>query len=205
MTRFARVIPLLALFLAAAPLGACIETAVVVGAGAAGSTAFQERGGKGGASDLGLRAEIVHYWFQADQRFMSDLNLQIYEGRVLVSGELANEELRATAIQLTWKAKGVREVLNEVVIGAAAGLGTYWRDSLIVRELDARLLLAKDVSYLDYSIESFNGVVFLIGVAQDQAELDRVLAIARNIGGVKRVASHVLLKDDPRRFRPPPA
>ena len=193
MTRPTRFNLLLTLALAVAPLAGCVEAA------------FQERGGKSGTADTALRAEIVHYWFQQDQRYMSDLNLQIYEGRVLVSGELANEDLRATAIQLTWKAKGVREVINDVEIGNAAGVGTYWRDSLIVRELDARLLLAKNVSYLDYSIECFNGVVYLLGVAQDQAELDRVLTIARNISNVKRVANHVLLKDDPRRFRPPPA
>jgi len=191
--------------LAAAPLAACIETAVVGGAAAGTSVALQERGVKGTASDIGIRSEIVHYWTQTDQRYLSDLNLQIYEGRVLVSGEVANEDLRAQAIQLAWKAKGVREVINEVEVGGAGGVGTYWRDSLIVRELDFRLLTTKGVPYNDVSIECFNGVVFLIGVADTQEGIDGASNVARNIKNVRKVVNYMLLKSDPRRFQAPPA
>jgi osmotically-inducible protein OsmY len=97
----------------------------------------------------------------------------------------------------------VREVLNEVEVGNSGGLRTYWTDSKIVRELEARMLLEKGITSPNYSVESYNGTVFLIGVAQDQTELNRVLQLARNISSVKKVVNHVLLKDDPRRFRAP--
>ncbi|MBL8696876.1 MAG: BON domain-containing protein [Alphaproteobacteria bacterium] len=184
---------------------ACVETAVVGGAAVIGSAALQERGIKGAASDTAVRARIVHEWNSASGVFMRDLNLQVWEGRVLVSGEIANEDLRAQAIQLAWKAEGVREVINEVEIGNAGGFRTYVVDSRIVSELETRMKLEKGVSSVNYSTESFNGAVYLIGVAQDQEELNRVLQLARNISGVRRVVSHVLLKDDPKRFRKPPA
>jgi len=186
-------------------LAGCIETAVVGGAAAVGSTALQDRGVKGAAIDLGIRSEINDLWFKDEngQVLMRDLNLQVQEGRVLVSGEVANADLRARAVQLAWKASGVREVLNEVEVGNSGGLRTYWTDSKIVRELEARMLLEKGVTSPNYSVESYNGTVFLIGVAQDQTELNRVLQLARNISSVKKVVNHVLLKDDPRRFRAP--
>ncbi|MBM3477712.1 MAG: BON domain-containing protein [Alphaproteobacteria bacterium] len=186
-------------------LAGCIETAVVGGAAAVGSTALQDRGVKGAAIDLGIRSEINDLWFKDEngQVLMRDVNLQVQEGRVLVSGEVANADLRARAVQLAWKASGVREVLNEVEVGNSGGLRTYWTDSKIVRELEARMLLEKGVTSPNYSVESYNGTVFLIGVAQDQTELNRVLQLARNISSVKKVVNHVLLKDDPRRFRAP--
>jgi osmotically-inducible protein OsmY len=189
------------------PLAACVETAVVGGAAAVGTTALQERGVKGAASDLAIRTQINDLWIgdASGQVFMRDLNLQVYEGRLLVSGEVANGDLRAQAVQLAWKASGVKEVVNEVEIGATGGLRTYWVDSRIVRELEARMLLERGVSSPNYSVESYNGTVFLLGVAQDQTELNRVLQLARNISSVKKVVSHVLMKDDPRRFRGPPA
>ena len=49
-----RALPVLAVL----PLAACVETAVVGGAAAVGTTALQERGVKGAASDLGIRTEI---------------------------------------------------------------------------------------------------------------------------------------------------
>lgn len=198
-----RTLPVLAVL----PLAACVETAVVGGAAAVGSTALQERGVKGAASDLGIRTEINDLWVRDanGQVFMRDLNLQVYEGRVLVSGEVANADLRAQAVQLAWKASGVKEVINEIEVGNTGGLRTYWVDSRIVRELEARMLLERGVSSPNYSVESYNGNVYLLGVAQDQTELNRVLQLARNISSVKKVVSHVLMKDDPRRFRGPPA
>jgi len=203
--RHAGLLPRVLPALAALALAGCIETAVVGGAAAVGSTALQDRGVKGAAIDLGIRSEINDLWFKDEngQVLMRDVNLQVQEGRVLVSGEVANADLRARAVQLAWKASGVREVLNEVEVGNSGGLRTYWTDSKIVRELEARMLLEKGVTSPNYSVESYNGTVFLIGVAQDQTELNRVLQLARNISSVKKVVNHVLLKDDPRRFRAP--
>jgi len=202
--RALRLLPVLALL---PLLGACVETAVIGGtATALGSAALQERGVKGAAADLAIRMEINDLWLKdtSGQVFMRDLNLQVQEGRVLVSGEVATADMRADAIQLAWKASGVREVINEVEIGNTGGLRTYWTDSRIVRELETRMLLERGVSSLNYSVESYNGTIYLLGVAQDDIELGRVLQLARNIGGVKRVVTHVLLRDDPRRFRAAP-
>lgn len=205
-SRLARVLLRVLPAISALGLAACVETAVIGGAAAVGSVALQDRGIKGASQDLALRAQINDLWFKDPngQAFMRDLNLQVQEGRVLVSGEVATADMRADAIQLAWKASGVREIINEVEVGNTGGLRTYWNDSKIVRELEGRMLLEREVTSPNYSVESYNGVVFLLGVAQDQTELNRVLQLARNIGGVKKVVNHVLLRDDPRRFRPAP-
>jgi osmotically-inducible protein OsmY len=192
------------LLTAAFALSGCLETAVGAGA-AVGTTAMQERGVKGAVADTAIRAEINHNWLDKDHRLFIDLNLQVHEGRVLVSGVVKEPEVRAEAIQLTWKAKGIREVINEVeVIPEGTGIVDYGRDTAISTELKARLLFAKEINSVNYSTEVVNGSVYLLGVAQNQAELERVLNVARNIKNVKRVVNHVLMKDDPRRFRDPP-
>ncbi|MFM8990182.1 MAG: BON domain-containing protein, partial [Alphaproteobacteria bacterium] len=156
--RHAGLLPRILPVLAVLALAGCVETAVIGGA-AVGSTALQDRGVKGAAVDLGIRSAINDLWFKDEngQVLMRDLNLQVQEGRVLVSGELANADLRARAVQLAWKASGVREVLNEVEVGNNGGLRTYWTDSKIVRELEARMLLEKGVTSPNYSVESYNG------------------------------------------------
>lgn len=192
------------LLLAGLSLAGCIEAAVGAGA-AVGTTAMQERGVKGATNDLAIRAEINHQWLNQDHRLFMDLNLQVYEGRALVSGAVKDAQVRADAIQLAWKAKGVREVINEVeVVPNGTGLVDYARDTAITTELKSRLLFAKEINSVNYSVEVVNGSVYLLGVAQTPAELDRVLNIARNIGNVKRVVTHILMKDDPRRFQDPP-
>jgi osmotically-inducible protein OsmY len=205
MNRFARTMlaPAL-LMLAAGALQGCVAAAVGAGA-TAGVAATEERGIKGAASDTSIRAEINHYWLQKDQNLFADCNLQIQEGRVLVTGAVKNPDTRAEAIQLAWKAKGVREVINEIEVTDQGGVGAYARDTAIVTELRSKLLFAKDIQSVNYSIESVNGVVYMLGVAQNQVELDKAINIARNVNYVRRVVSHVLLKDDPRRFKEPTA
>lgn len=196
--------PLIVLVLALAPLlQGCLELAVATGA-TVGVAAVQERGVTGTAKDQAIRAEINHLWLQKDHQYFIDLNLQIQEGRVLVSGTVKDPETRAEAIQLVWQAKNVREVINEVEVTNEGGAVSYGRDTAINTELRARLLFAKNVDSVNYSIETVNGNVYVLGVAQDQQELDRVLEIARNISNVRRVVSHVLLKDDPRRLAKAP-
>jgi osmotically-inducible protein OsmY len=203
--RFTRtmLVPVL-LMLAAGALQGCVAAAVGAGA-TAGVAATEERGIKGAVSDTGIRAEINHYWLQKDEKLFINCNLQVQEGRVLVTGAVKDPDTRAEAIQLAWKAKGVREVINEVEVTNEGGVGAYARDTAIVTELRSKLLFAKDIQSVNYSIESVNGVVYMLGVAQNQTELDKAINIARNVNYVRRVVSHVLLKDDPRRFKEPTA
>jgi osmotically-inducible protein OsmY len=192
------------LMLAAGALQGCVAAAVGAGA-AAGVAASQDRGIKGAANDTAIRAEINHYWLQKDEKLFTNCNLQIHEGRVLVTGAVKDADVRAEAIQLAWKAKGVREVINEIEVTNEGGVGAYARDTTIVTELRSKLLFAKDIQSVNYSIEAVNGTVYMLGVAQDQVELDKAINIARNVSYVRRVVSHVLMKDDPRRFREPAA
>jgi osmotically-inducible protein OsmY len=55
-------------------------------------------------------------------------------------------------------------------------------------------MLDADIRSGNYTIETENGSVFLIGSARSQAELDRATRIARYIPGVQRVVSYVELR-----------
>ncbi len=65
-------------------LGACAP--VAVGAGAAGVTTAPERGFKDVVADTEIRFEINHLWFQESASLYSKVNLQVQEGRVLLTG-----------------------------------------------------------------------------------------------------------------------
>ncbi len=177
-------------------LGGC--TAVVIGAGAAaGVAAAQERGLKGAAADTRIRLAINRLWFEESTSLYRKINLQVQEGRVLLTGQVPAPEARVTAVRLAWQAEGVAEVINEIGLGDASSLLDAARDQLIAAELRARLLADGAIASINYSIETVNGSVYLIGVAQNQAELDRALSHARNIAYVRRVVDYMRLKTDP--------
>ncbi len=180
-------------------LSGCAAT--VIGAGAsAGVAAAEERGLDGAVDDLKIRTEINHLWFQKDVEMYRKVTLNISEGRVMLTGVVATEQARADAVRLSWQATGVKEVLNEVKVLPAGESGWDQASDLwIQNKLKARLLTDSDVKNINYIVDVTDSVVYLLGIAQHNAELDRVIAHARDVSGVKRVISHVRLKTDIRR------
>jgi osmotically-inducible protein OsmY len=173
---------------------------VAVGAGATAVTATQkEKGVKAVLSDAEIRIEINHLWFQASEVIFTEINLQVQEGRVLLSGSVENPEHRLEAVRLAWQAEGVLEVINEIEVGDTSTVVDYTRDSAITVQLESKLLFDSEIRSINYSIETVNQIIYLMGIAQSQAELDRAIGHAKDIPYVLRVVNYVRLKDDPAR------
>ena len=189
-----RLSPLLAL-LALIGLTACDPISLTLGAGAAtGVAAYQERGIEGVARDAAIEARIFKLWVQHDKKMTARLSIEVYESRALLTGVARSEEERADAVGMAWKAHGVEDVMNEIIVGDASGLGEVARDTAITGELKSKLTFDDKVLAVNYAIETVRGTVFLLGIAQNQAELNRVIAQARNVAYVKRVVSYVRVK-----------
>ena len=173
-------------------LGGCDPVSLGIGAVATtGVAAYEERGIKGVAQDTAIEARILKLWLQEKAEIAAKLSVEAYEGRALITGIVQTESMRAVAIGLAWKADGVKDVLNEVIVGPSSSFGEVAHDATITTELKSKLTFDEDIQAVNYSIETVRGIVYLIGIAQNQAELDRVIAQARNISYVKKVISHV--------------
>lgn len=183
---------------AAGLLSGC--TGAVIGAGATTATAAaEERGLDGAVDDAKIRAEINHLWFQRDIEMYRQVTLTIKEGRVLLTGTVPNPEARVEAVRLSWQAAGVREVLNEIQVHGDTGFTDFTRDIAISQKMKARLLFDKEIRNINYTVDVNDAVIYLMGIAQSEGELERVIAYARDISGVRGVVNHVRLKNDPRR------
>ena len=180
--------------------GGCSTAELAIGGGAtAGVAASEERGIDGSLSDAQIVAQINYAWLDKNVDMFHSLNLSVYEGRALVTGILPTQAQIDDAIALAWKVNGVREVINEIILDPSGRTGTFATDSFITAQLKAKLLIDRDVSAVNYSVDAVRGIVYIMGVAQSQAELDRVIGYARNIRYVQKVVNHALLKTDPGR------
>ena len=172
--------------------GAAMGGAAVVGVAAA-----QERTIGAAVDDALIRTELNHYFFQKDIELFRAVSFDVVEGRVLLTGGVPKPEDRVEAVRLAWQAEGVNEVMNEIQVTDRGGLVDYARDTWISAQLKTKLLLDKDIRAINYNIETVNGVVYMIGIAQGQAELERAANHARTIPYVRKVVSHVRLKGAP--------
>ncbi len=173
---------------------------VLVKAGAAaGSASMEERGLSAAVSDKFIQATINSRWLEIDPDIFLDVSSQVHEGRVLLSGNVAKPRHRVDAVRVAWQVEGVREVINQIEIRDRSGLIDFARDGWVTTQLTVKLTVDSQVKAINYSIDTVNGHVFIMGIAQDQKELDRVLDHARDVSYVRRVTSHAVLKNDPAR------
>lgn len=182
-------------------LPGCTTAAFVAGAGAGAAIgASQERSPQRTLSDEKIEIRISEKLFRQNVKTFSEVSVISYEERVLLTGLVDSADSRAQAVRLAYEVGGVREVINEMEVGGEKNLWDGAQDAWISTQLRSKLLVDKKISSFNYAVTTANHSVYLMGVAQTRVELDRVLAHARDISGVKRVVSYVLLKDDPARF-----
>ena len=175
-------------------LSACAPVGMVVGAGAGvGVAAVQERGVAGRTADLRIEARIFEKFFNTDVSLQTKLGVEVYEGRVLLTGATDDVRLADKAVKLAWQVDGVKDVINEIQL-RNSGAKDFIRDTWITGQLRSKITFDKEIFAINYAIDTVNGRVYIIGIAQNPAELRRVMDHAGNIRYVRDVISHVRVK-----------
>jgi len=177
----------------------CIPLLIAGGSETAAVVA-QERSVGSAVDDAGVLVQIKNKFARQDFKdLLANVEVKVVEGRVLLSGNVDKPDSQIEAVRLTWQVNGVKEVMNEIQINNQSGIWNYTRDVWISAQIRSRLILEKGVRSINYSVLTVNQVVYLMGVAQNQLELDRVTHVASTTNYVRRVVSYVRQKDDPKR------
>ncbi len=183
-------------------LGGCVSAASTVAATGV-TVVAQERSVGDAVDDLTIRTTLNKLFLDESFGLYNEVSFSVVEGRVLLKGAVEKPEHRIKATQLAWRAAGVREVINEIQVTDQGGIVDYAKDTWISTQLKTKMMFAKDVDSINYSVETVNGTIYLMGIAQDQKEIDRVIALARNVPYVVEVVSHVVTRSDPSRVKKP--
>jgi len=180
-------LPLLVVLLAST---GCVP-ALIGGGVYAVSKATSERGLGGTASDVQIQSAINKLWWDNDADLMKRLDLVVQERRVLITGHARDTDQKMKATELAWRAEGVQEVVNEATVDDTSTFSDGAKDTWISTQLRTLLTFDGDVAGRNYTIQTVNGVVYLMGYARNQTELDRVTSHASNVNGVQKVVSYV--------------
>lgn len=194
---------LLSLTVSALALNACAPLGIATGAAAGvGSAASKEGGLSGAVTDASIKGKINELWFQYNIDMFSKLSTTVNQGRVLLTGVVQNPQDRVEAVRLVWQVEGVKQVINEIRVADSDGLPGFVKDTWVTTRLRTAITFEKNIQSLNYSIDTVQGVVYLMGVAMSQTELNRVIELARTIPNVKQVVSYVKLVGEPIKATP---
>jgi osmotically-inducible protein OsmY len=174
-------------------LGGCAVAVVggLAAAGGAGYAAGQERGVNGIAADHTIKTDFENALIRANPHLQAGIDTTVYQGRMLLTGRVSTPAEKAEAGQIAEHTRSVRAVYNEIEVAPPESFWHDARDTWISTRIRSQMVLDPKIRSLNYSIDTVNGSVYLIGSARSRDELGRVLRIARYVPGVKRVVSYV--------------
>lgn len=180
---------ILTLVLCLAALPGC--AAVVVGGAAAGAGAAHDRRSVGTVIDDNNIELTAYDAINKDKEIAlkNNVGIVVYNGVMLLVGEVRTEELKQRAERLASGLQGVRRVVNEISVEEPTGFGTATRDRWLTARVKLALLDIVDLPGFDptrVNVSTQNGKVYLMGLVTRE-EADRVVAIARGVPGVERV------------------
>jgi osmotically-inducible protein OsmY len=169
-----------------AGLGGC--AAVVVGGVIAGTVMVSTDRRTSGSqlNDEGIEIRSVN---RLKEKFGERGNFSVtsYNGRVLLTGEVAGNTDKLAAEQLIFQVENVKLVVNELTIaGSTSTLKERSNDTFITSRVKTSLIEAKELPSNAFKVVTERGVVYLMGRVT-QHEADRGTEIARSISGVVKV------------------
>jgi len=167
------------------------EPTVILGTSAAVvTTAVEQRKFDDVVGDTGIKTAIKCKMAQYDPVLIKDLTVTVREGKVLITGHVKTPKIKMHAIKLAWEAKGVRSVMDEIIVGHSKGFKQYAADTWITTQIKSKLLIKEDVQTVNYSFQTIDGVVYIMGIARSLEEIKLVLKAVRETEGVNEVVNY---------------
>jgi osmotically-inducible protein OsmY len=197
MRRIHSALPFAIVFAAPLALGGCAGALVVGGlaaAGGAGYEAASERGVNGSYSDYSIKSGIENAWNNAGPDFFNDFSVTVYDRDALLTGDARDEGTKQRAFELASQIPGIQHIYNEVEVASAQNGWDSAQDAWISAQLRKDLILEQGVRSDNYTIETANSSIYLMGSARSQEELDKATYLARYVPGVRRVVSYVEIR-----------
>ena len=128
----------------------------------------------------------------------SNITVSVTNGKVLLAGNIENQEKRLELTKKVWWIDGVKEVLNELEIGPQIPISKKTEDFIFEAKIEKRLLFEPGIFSNNYSVDVVNGNVYVMGISSDIEEKTKVENFLNNMNDIKKL---ILLVDIPKKIR----
>lgn len=188
----------------AASLSACVP--LVVGGAVAGTVAASDRRTFGAQTEdktIAVKADLKMPNIVGDA---GHVNVNSFNRRVLITGEVRDQAMKAAVEREVRNIEGVVLVVNELEIAGPASYTSRSNDALITTKVKASLVDAKDISANSFKVVTERGAVYLMGRVT-QREATQAAEIARGVNGVNKVVKvfEYITEDEWKQYQPKPA
>ncbi len=146
--------------------------------------------------DAIIKTVIKNAYFDQNEILFFDIDVEVSQARVLLTGTVENIDLKIEATRIAWGVNGVKTVINEIQISNSDNILNYADDLVISTKVKGKLILNENINSLNYSVETVNKLVYIIGIASNQDERDLVVDTAKEVFGVQEVIDYITIKNN---------
>lgn len=179
-------------------LSSCIgPLALFGGAVGAGATLSKEKTVGNTVDDHAIWAKIKAGFLEHNKEvegILTNVSVEVSEGRVLLTGFVKTPEERLLVLRIVWKQNGVREVINEIKLSGETNQSNakqYSKDTWITTQVRSKMFLNDHIRSINFSVETIDAVVYVLGIARSEAELNAIRESAEGVQGVNRFVSYI--------------
>ncbi len=162
------------------PLSGCLAVA-----GTGGVLAAQDRPVEEGVTDISAGQAVRNGLALDREHDFSFVRVRAAEGTVLLVGAVATPEAKQVAEKIAYDRTHSRRIENALEISTTAASRPM--DSWLAGQARAALTGDAYVRSINFAIEVYDGVVYLLGRARTREELGRAAEILARVRGVQRV------------------
>lgn len=166
------------------PLSGCVP--VIAGGVGAGILMADDRRTSGTyLMDEEIELKVAHR-IRDNQGANTHVNVTSHNRRVLLTGEVPDTTVRAKVLEIVKSSPNVREVQNELAIGAPSAFTARTNDGYITAKVKTRFLDDKRFSANHVKVVTEASTVYLMGLVKRE-EGNAAAEIASRTGGVSKV------------------
>ena len=146
--------------------------------------------------DVLIKAILKNSYFDQSEKIFFNVDVEVSQGRVLLTGTVDNIDLRIEATRIAWGVKGVQTVINEIQISESDNILNFADDLVISTKVYAKLMLDEEVNSLNYNIETVNKIVYIIGISSSSDEKKKAIDLTKEVFGVEEVVEYITIKSE---------
>ena len=180
-----------------------LETAKKVG---------EDRNTEDQVTDTKISTGILSRLAEKDKGLLLDVNIDVWEQRVLVTGTLDDPQIKQDVLRLVKEDSRITTTYDEIQIVTKAekearrkqaqeqkgkdkeGVGQTVDDFWISTKIEAQLLATKGITSVNYRWRSVRNRIYIIGRSPDRTELGKVMDVINGTKGVDSVKHFIQIK-----------
>jgi len=174
----------------------CSPVSVLASGGATGMVVAEgDRSFGEFIDDTTIKLNISAKFLQTDNNLFININSNVIDGRVLLTGLVDTQEDRINIIKSVWEVKGVKEIINEIEVGDKKTLKEYANDLWINTQIKGLAAKTIGLRSLSYNFETIKGKVYIAGLTSRKEQLDLLIQNVKTIKGVREIVNYVVVKE----------